>query len=658
MAIFTPHFKGLMIRTASFSFILLLATLVVHAQAFTEKQFEFEKQLLSAHSTLNRPDSALLVLNALKPNSGVDSLDAEYYRMKASAFFYKGMIDSAIVSFSAAMAMIDSGACTGQYTKVANGLAVVLQTAGMRRNAIDYYSKALGCAEFRGGVGLKLKIFSNLSILNNELKDYNSSQFYINKALELTDDSDSKSLCALYNTKAQNFIAQDQLDSAIHFSELSLSFRSEDDLKGRALNLNNLGYIYGLKGENSRARPYFEQSAKIREEIGDLFGIASIFINMADLAIGEGDLDEANRLLQNVEILKDKINSKQIDLRMYASRSRLEEARGNTGEALEFLKRYQVIYDSLILEDQTKNMQYAQYGVALSEAQNKVKRIQKEEELRNETIVRQRIINLLLGVGIAIVIGLLSLLIYQLKILTDLRKELTAERDEAKRNAEFRRETLNSVVHELRTPMSAIVSLADLINAETDFEEIKKLTHLLSKSSYRLLNTTNNILTYSRIEQGSVDIVLHPVDIAELIREICAMLEIKAKSKSLELTFDLPQKLVARVDRSILEIILMNLIGNAIKFTTVGGVDVSLKEDKDYIQLSVSDTGPGISEEDIVKLFEPFFQGGADTISSNEGTGLGLSIWKHYADLMSAKIRVHSTLGEGSVFTLFIRKEH
>jgi signal transduction histidine kinase len=636
---------------------LLLSSMLIKAQSLGAKTDAYESLLINAQSSLNHPDSSLAILHKTKADSGNDSLNAEYYRIKGSAFFYKGIIDSAISYFSSAMALVDSSECDQQYSKVANGLAVVLQSAGMRRNAIDYYSKSLGCAEFRNDRNLKLKIFSNLSILNNELKDYESSQYYIDKSLEIINPEDNKMLATLLNTKSQNFIAQTMYDSASYYAELSLSKRPINDLKGRAVNLNNLGYIYGLKGDNARSREYFEQSARIREEIEDLFGLASIFINLADLSIGEMKLDEASHLIQNAQILSSKVHSHQIELRLYSSLSKLKEAEGNAEQALKYLKKSQAINDSLMRDDQLKNLQYAQYGVTLSEAQNKVKRIQKEEELRNETIDRQRLINLLLGVGIAIVIGLLSLLIYQLKMLMNLRKELTQERDEAKSNAEFRRETLNSVVHELRTPMNAVISLADILQIETDPEEVKKLTKLLSKSSARLLSNTNNILTYSRIEQGSVEVVLRPIDLSELVTDLCALLELKAKSKNFELTRVIPENIIAKVDKSILEILLMNLIGNAIKFTKIGGVDVSIKESDDYIEISVSDTGSGISDEDIENLFEPFFQGSADqNNTSQEGTGLGLSICKHYADLMGAKIRVRSELKVGSVFTLFIKK--
>ncbi len=631
--------------------------MLIKAQSLGAKTDAYESLLINAQSSLNHPDSSLAILHKTKADSGNDSLNAEYYRIKGSAFFYKGIIDSAISYFSSAMALVDSSECDQQYSKVANGLAVVLQSAGMRRNAIDYYSKSLGCAEFRNDRNLKLKIFSNLSILNNELKYYESSQYYIDKSLEIINPEDNKMLATLLNTKSQNFIAQTMYDSASYYAELSLSKRPINDLKGRAVNLNNLGYIYGLKGDNARSREYFEQSARIREEIEDLFGLASIFINLADLSIGEMKLDEASHLIQNAQILSSKVHSHQIELRLYSSLSKLKEAEGNAEQALKYLKKSQAINDSLMRDDQLKNLQYAQYGVTLSEAQNKVKRIQKEEELRNETIDRQRLINLLLGVGIAIVIGLLSLLIYQLKMLMNLRKELTQERDEAKSNAEFRRETLNSVVHELRTPMNAVISLADILQIETDPEEVKKLTKLLSKSSARLLSSTNNILTYSRIEQGSVEVVLRPIDLSELVTDLCALLELKAKSKNFELTRVIPENIIAKVDKSILEILLMNLIGNAIKFTKIGGVDVSIKESDDYIEISVSDTGSGISDEDIENLFEPFFQGSADqNNTSQEGTGLGLSICKHYADLMGAKIRVRSELKVGSVFTLFIKK--
>lgn len=288
---------SLMIRIFLVIVLFFIADLQLFAQGSSINQTDFESTLIKAYGSLSYPDSALTILNGVKPHLENDSLIAEYLRIKGSAFFYKGIIDSAIASFSASMAMIDSVECNAQYAKVANGLAVVLQAAGMRKNAIDHYSKALGCAEYRNDQGLKLKIFSNLSILNNELQDFQSSQFYIDKALEIIQKDDQRFLSTLYNTKAQNFIGQNLLDSALHYSELSLSLRSKADRKGQALNLNNLGYICALKDDGIRAREFYERAVKIREEIGDLFGIASIFINMADLAISEEELSQANQYL-------------------------------------------------------------------------------------------------------------------------------------------------------------------------------------------------------------------------------------------------------------------------------------------------------------------------------------------------------------------------
>src|SRR5690606_3901952 len=147
-----------------------------------------------------------------------------------------------------------------------------------------------------------------------------------------------------------------------------------------------------------------------------------------------------------------------------------------------------------------------------------------------------------------------------------LRGILTEERDEATRNASQRRETLNAVVHELRTPMAAIIALADLMHIETDPSEMKRLIHLLQKSSKRLMNTTNNVLTYSRIEEGAAQLVLHEERLDELIYDPVSLVQIQAQLKELTLTHDIQKNLIVNTDRAIVEIILMNLLGNAIKY--------------------------------------------------------------------------------------------
>jgi len=445
-------------------------------------------------------------------------------------------MDSAIANFSSAMASMDSAHCTDQYALVSNGMAVVLHAAGLRNEAIEYYTKSLGCVEFRNDVALKLKIYNNLSILNRELGNFDRAQKFVDKAFALTDLKEPYALASLYNSRGQNFLLIDQHDSALRYFTLSDKNRHPKDEKGKAIGLNNLGFVQSLLGNYDAAMEYYKSAAVIREKIGDLHGSASIFINMANIAVEGGDLDQANGLIQNASLLNQNVQSSEIGARLLAARSNLEEKKGNTAQALDLLRQYQRMSDSIMAQSMIREATASQYTIALAEAENKVKRIQSKEADRDATIVRQRVINLSLGIAIAVFIGLFSLLLYQLKLLSDLRKTLTNERDQAERKAQLRRETLNAVVHELRTPMNAIVSLAELIKIEDDPMEVLAMTDLLQKSSTRLLGITNNVLTFSRLEEGFAEPVLCPENLTQMVEDIAKLLSPQATVKHLEFT--------------------------------------------------------------------------------------------------------------------------
>ena len=263
-------------------------------------------------------------------------------------------------------------------------------------------------------------------------------------------------------------------------------------------------------------------------------------------------------------------------------------------------------------------------------------------------------INLALTIGISVIIGVLVLFIYQLKMLSNLRSTLMEERDITKRSAEDRRHTLNTVVHEIKAPMEAIVSLADLIIEEEDPTEIQQMARLMQKSSRRLVNTTNNVLTFSRLEQGNLPLAEHEENLSILVQDICDMLEPKIKAKNLHLVRSIAPDVVFRTDLAVIEIVLINLLTNAVKYTDEGEIKVRLVKTEEHIQMEVSDSGRGISDEERAKIFEPFYRSGNQDKFNRDGAGLGLYICKYYVELLGADLVLNSKLGLGSTFSVII----
>jgi signal transduction histidine kinase len=211
--------------------------------------------------------------------------------------------------------------------------------------------------------------------------------------------------------------------------------------------------------------------------------------------------------------------------------------------------------------------------------------------------------------------------------------------------------------HELRTPLNAIGGYVQLLEMGVHgpiSEPQREALGRIDRSQRHLLRLINDVLNLSRIEAGRVDYVVEPVSLSEVVLSVTPMIEPQIASKSLTLETEVDPKIRARADREKLQQILLNLLTNAIKFTAKGGkVRVESGESVgDRTFVSVSDTGVGIPEEMIERIFEPFVQVDASKSRSAEGTGLGLAISRDLARGMGGDLSARSTPGVGSVFRL------
>lgn len=218
-------------------------------------------------------------------------------------------------------------------------------------------------------------------------------------------------------------------------------------------------------------------------------------------------------------------------------------------------------------------------------------------------------------------------------------------------------EFLTAMSHELRTPINATLGYADLLDLEVAgplTDQQREYVGRVRGSQEHLLHIITDLLNYSRIEAGRIEFELTEVSLDSVVERVRPMVEPQASAKHIDISFQpMPDAPTATADRSRTEQIVLNLLGNAVKFTPGGGrIDITTGRTERMATLTVADTGPGVPPEQQNAIFEPFVQIGRTLSSGHEGTGLGLAISRDLARAMGGDVTVHSTDRGGASFTL------
>jgi PAS domain S-box-containing protein len=241
----------------------------------------------------------------------------------------------------------------------------------------------------------------------------------------------------------------------------------------------------------------------------------------------------------------------------------------------------------------------------------------------------------------------------------EFKEQLIIAKRNAEKTAEIKSQFLANMSHEIRTPLNGIIGVVNLLD-KTDLTEKQRIyLHAINSSSNQLMGIINDVLDLSKIEAGKIEFENHTFDLHELVRSVISVFEAKSSEKGIGLSFyihhDVPHFISGDAVR--LNQILYNLMGNAVKFTDHGKVELSLstlKVEGEQIRIlfTITDTGIGMEQQVINRIFEAFTQAEENTTRKFGGTGLGLSIVKKLVELQNGSIEVTSKLNDGSTFAI------
>ncbi len=490
--------------------------------------------------------------------------------------------------------------------KVLNNFGRIYRSLGDLSNALKNFEAALEINENHGNEFLQTINLTNISNLYHDLGDYDTALEYALKCLPIFEKyQNTTRLMDIYNTLGDIYFKKEDYNKALFYFNTNKNLAEQDSVY-QALALCGVGKVLYKQEKYDEANEYLEKAMEEAEKIDN---VESEII--ANFYFGKLNITNHNyRLaLQHLEKAYDlaRDTSRKHDLMsIHESLSQIYDMMGNIPKAFRHLKQYEQL---------------------------------KEEIFQQATLNKLR--NL------------------QIKNQIEVAKK---EKEVAEKTAALKQQFMANMSHEIRTPMNAIVGITRLLQEKNPREDQVRYLNAIKQSADNLLIIINDILDFSKIEAGKIIIEHFPFSLRDIIDNIKEMMDIKAQEKKLDVVYmvddSIPDQL--KGDATRITQILVNLIGNAIKFTEKGGVEIKVENEgilnnEVQLKISIKDSGIGISKDYVDKIFESFTQAGTDTARKYGGTGLGLTISKQLVDLMNGKIYVESQPNVGTTFFVEIK---
>ncbi|HRY33073.1 MAG TPA: tetratricopeptide repeat protein [Bacteroidales bacterium] len=440
------------------------------------------------------------------------------------------------------------------------------------------------------------------------------------------------------------------------FREFLAFCDSTGDLEGKALALNNIGSLYFDNEMYHDALSYFLQSVRISEELGTTDPNTLNYVGSTYKKLGK--LSEALSYFGKAVSIAYSTRQNEPLRTAYENLHQTYAGMGKYREAYEYFSLFQQVNDSLNKEKYNRQLLEVQTKYETEKKEKEIEMLTDKSRIQSLELKRQKAMTLIFVLGFIFLALVVGLVVYSLQLKIRSNKLLKIQRDIADRANKAKSVFLSNMSHEIRTPMNGIVGMAEILQSTALNEEQKEYTGVILASSGKLLSVINNVLDFTLIETGKIELSQKPFELRQVFDELCLDYSRKAREKNLTLHcfFDSGIPRVVSGDSMRLRQVLMNLLDNAVKFTTEGEILITAEmlgrdEKQLRLQFQVRDSGIGIAAEDRALLFKPFTQVDPSVTRRFTGSGLGLVISRHLVALMGGEIHVGSDAGPGSTFT-------
>ena len=646
--------------------------------------------LFIASNLMSQNKSEIDSLRELLKSAEIDSVKADLYNELSYKFFNSGKDTSKIFA--------QYGMYLSKKNNYQRGIAEsflnygnISIVEGNLNKAIDHFLKAMEIFQkINDSTGIT-KTYLGLGLTHYYLKNLENSLEYNNLALTVSKKINKKHIDKIYNNIGLVYMSLNQNDSALYYFEKSIINAIEINNKNVAVySYGNIASIYLSQEKFKKALDIYKKVGELCEELDDKIGLSVSYGNISVVYIKSAahtniDSEKKNYYKLSVKnahnALKyaEEVNSLTHMNFAYNYLVFSYEKLNDYKNAFEYAEKYISSSDSLYNTNKVKEVEKLERKFKNEQQKNKIKNITKEKELKEDIINKQDQI-ILIGISASFLILILLIFVFILyrnkKIANNLlnrrnediknqRSEIAVQRDnlselafELKKLSKTKNNFFSILAHDLKNPFQSILGFSELLQEQAlnnNFSNTKKYAEYIYDTTNKTYTLLENLLNWARVQTGVLKYNPEKLILSNLINESIEINKPAVESKDISVINNADETNKIFADKYMVSTILRNLISNAVKYTKIGGkiyIDTKIKDN--ILDLSVQDTGIGIKEENISRIFkldQIFLTSGTD---KEAGTGLGLIVCKEFAKKNKGELKVQSKVGEGCTFILTV----
>lgn len=522
-----------------------------------------------------------------------------------------GKIETALSNYLNGLKTAEEGGYRLGVAKLLNNIGGIYYDLGNDEKALDYWLRADSSYKALGRLDSRSSTLNNIGLIFLNQQDYDQALDYLNQAVEL------------------NLLIGDK--------------------KGLALEYMNIGGIKLDLGQREEALKYLNQSYQIAKEIKDVNIEAMILIDLGNFYLDLESYTTALSHYNRARQLGKQLKSNTLLMQSHSALAQIAAMQGEYKDAYEHHQLYETYKDSIYNERSSQQIAEMEIKYETEQKEKENQLLRSEKRIQEIQLNQQRTIIIIFIIFIVIAVAVTFLMIrdnVHRKKLNQMLRVSNAAKDRF----------FSIIAHDLRDPFSTILSFVRLLQRNVDRfskEDVLKLTEELRNMTLSTMTLLENLLEWSRAQTGKLELKLVSHRLAAIVDQNISLIKQHAQDKNITIEMNVEKSLMVFSDKNMTGTVIRNLLSNAVKFTDHGGqVTISARVINGLTQISVTDTGIGISETVRDKLFSIDTKISTKGTDDERGSGLGLILCKELVEKQGGTIEVESKVGQGSTFRI------